>query len=128
MRLAGPIALSAAALMLAACQPQRTTIRGDVLSKAADPSGAVTAILTRDGSGGATVSFVYRVYLRGSPKDDPVEVLRADHADPELTMDWTAKGTLLVHLGCAHTFAFDSHPYVNGAQAYVRLDMPEHCG
>jgi hypothetical protein len=120
------------AAVLGGCE-QHTRIQGAVLQTAKDPTGTFTAWATRSDAGGATVPFVYHVYIKGRSDAEPDEVLRATDAD--LRLAWSGPGALTVEIGCGRVFQFTSFydSMSKGelvARARVRLvqaqDCPEH--
>lgn len=103
--------------------------RGEVIRSA---SGQVaTALVTKDGSGGATTSFVYRVYLKEEMRT--VEVLRAIRVE-RLDVEWKSGIWLTITMPCGDILAFQNFHDVTDidgkmiARVRIVLDSGGPCG
>ncbi len=102
--LALAIIFSAIAIAVSGCD-QRRLVEGDTRAWIVRPGGGAEAIVSRV-STNATVSFGYRVYIRGTaPNADAVEVLRMDKSDPP-RVSWTGRTTLFINARCGQIFQF----------------------
>jgi hypothetical protein len=100
--------LSVAALLalgLVGCEKQ-SLIDGEIIGKAVDPNSTVTALIARAGHG-ATVSWVYRVYMQPTQGGPVGELLRADKADG-LSVSWEGRDALAIKMKCGRVFAFQN--------------------
>ena len=125
-------AILALLLLLAGCE-QRASLEGKIVQEVKDPSENVTALVTRADPGGATVPFVYRVYLQGRSGRGPTEIMRADHVG-EIRIAWTAPQRLSVTLKCGTVYGFTNfYDDLDAAgdlssRSYVSLNTTEDCG
>lgn len=94
-----------AALALLACGKQ-ASLEGDVVSTVSDPENVVTVSVTRAGHG-ATVPWVYRVYVQPTTADRGHELLRADKVQA-LDVAWLRPDTLRVSMKCGRIFQFQN--------------------
>lgn len=90
---------------LLACGEQ-ALLEGEVVSTVSDPENVVTVSVTREGHG-ATVPWVYRVYVQPTTGDGAHELLRADKAQ-DLTAAWLKPDTLRISMKCGRIFMFQN--------------------
>lgn len=80
-------------------------IQGEEIEREPAPGAAVVAITTK-ANYGATVPYVFRVYLQQTHSpDDADELLRADNVIG-LQIEWEASGALLIRMRCGRIFAY----------------------
>lgn len=87
-------------VVFAACS-DRLEPRGNVIASAEGPFA--TALVTEDGSGGATSPWVYRVYLQDSKR--AVEMMRAIKVE-NLDVEWMGRSQLLIRMSCGQILSF----------------------
>lgn len=93
------------ALSFSACGG-RSSVEGEILSRTNDPDSTVTSLVAR-ADRNATVSSVYRVYLKSAGDGAPLELLRADKVDG-LKVTWEDSTTLLIAMKCGRVFFFQN--------------------
>lgn len=94
-----------AVTVISGCDNKERSLLGEIREKEVSPGGLVTALVTYSSSGGATVPFVYRVYLQQSDVDRASEVLRADKLDA-IHVVWNDKNTVTIKMVCGQVFNF----------------------
>lgn len=86
-------------LALLGCDGSRHT-SGKVISRVLSPNGRTEALITRSSGGGATVSSVFRIYLKPTTDDLNYEILTADKVSPDPKVAWSDDNHLIVELQC----------------------------
>lgn len=110
-----------------ACSRQEH-LRGRVIESKENP--VAKALVTEDGSGGATNPWIYRVYVQDGHAT--VEVLRVVRTK-NLRVEWATDKRLLVHMTCGQIFHFQNFFYALDskgqliARISVQLESTEHC-
>lgn len=94
------------ALLAAAGCHGAEKIVGDPVQTVESPDGVASAVVTK-ANGGATVSFVFRVYLRKVGASAAVEVLRADKTEG-LSVTWADDRSVVVKMPCGRIFAYQN--------------------
>jgi hypothetical protein len=118
-------------MSLSGCAPDEGRLRGDVVQSISSPNGSVVASVTKTGMG-ATVPFVYRVYLRQSGSQNNSELLRADNVS-DIRVTWESDQHLVISMPCGSIFQFVNFFDVldrNGEFNYrigIRLDTSGIC-
>lgn len=106
------------------------SIEGEVLKVQASPDGKVIATLSKAGYG-ATVSYVYRVYLHGVDSDTIAEIVRADKVSG-IDVEWSNATTLAIRMECGRIHRFTNFFYTrnvkdNFDQIAITLSVPGLC-
>jgi hypothetical protein len=91
-------------VLLSGCAPEESQLQGDVVQSIVSPDGNVVASVTKTGMG-ATVSFVYRVYLRQARSNSNSELLRADNVS-DVRVTWESNRQMAISMPCGRVFAF----------------------
>ncbi|MGA9794153.1 MAG: lipoprotein [Rhizomicrobium sp.] len=110
--------LSLSAVILSGCGQKGMS--GDVLAESKRADGNVRAIVTRY-DGGATVSFVYRVYIQDG-SGEANEVLRADHV-VGLSTIWSGD-ILQIAMQCGRIFSFSNFSDVLDGSGNLKEVIP----
>lgn len=103
---------------LIACESS-TNIKGRVIEVQASPDGRATATLSKS-EHGATVSDVYRVYLKDAESRTAFEVMRVDKAEG-MNIGWSDARTLSVRMDCGKVFQFTNFFYIKDASGNPEL-------
>ena len=122
-----PLIPAILAAALASCE-DKPRIEGNIIRQVSRPSGEVEAVIS-DSSGGATVSFSYHVYVRGTAGDDwPQEVLFTYRSGPP-AVHWEGKKVLVVSVACGEIWKFANFAGVAPAggpeRIFVKLENPQ---
>lgn len=106
------------ALLLASCSSAGTT--GKVIAETSSAANGVTALVTVD-SGGATTSYVYRVYLKDKGSNGAFEVLRMSGSEPSVV--WR-QAEIFVQIRCGKIFSYHNfHDVINGGNVHDRINV-----
>jgi len=88
------------------CSVGDRSIQGDVLQNVPSPDASANAVLTKSANG-ATVSFVYRLYLQDRVTGKVAEVLRADRIGA-VNIEWKGNQLVSVELSCGRIFTYQN--------------------
>jgi hypothetical protein len=110
-------------IITSGCKPRGDIVEGDVVERKPSPDSTVVALITR-ANYGATVPYVYRVYLQPSdPSAAAKQLLQADKME-DMHVDWEQNGTLLIRMPCGRIFAFTNFLYVLGKDGKLVTRIP----
>ena len=105
-----------------ACEPRTDVVEGEIVQRMAHSDGALVAIVAK-ANYGATVPYVYRVYLQSSDSSISAEILRADRLI-DIYVEWEDNNTLVIRMRCGRIFKFKNFFYVTGTDGQLLAQIP----